>query len=231
MSMPTLLKRVLSAIVLGPATVAAIIIGGPFFYVFMAFVFVISVQEWSRLSMREGRIQFGLMGFGVVYVGIACLSAVFLRLESIYPLLYPLVAIWACDSGAYLAGKTIGGPKMAPDISPNKTWAGLIGGSVSSGLVLLAFGLNHHDFPTIAVLSDLSPVAHFLMGLTLGVVGQVGDIFISALKRKCGLKDTGNIIPGHGGLLDRIDALLLVLPIFALYFLAILSFRIAEMAS
>ncbi|MBU6235023.1 MAG: phosphatidate cytidylyltransferase [Alphaproteobacteria bacterium] len=217
--MTTLQKRILSAIVLAPIVVAAVWYGGVVFYGLMAAVFAISMYEWRGLSRIDGRMQYGLLLVGAVYMGVACLAAVWLRdhvQSGLYLLLYVMFAIWACDSGAYAAGKTFGGPKMAPKISPNKTWAGLIGGCLASAIVVTGLTAFCKDGP-LGVIVPVSHTyfVHFIIGLVLAVIGQIGDLLISILKRRAGLKDTGNIIPGHGGLLDRIDALLLALIVFA----------------
>lgn len=211
-----LLHRILSALVLAPLTVAAIFYGSWLFYALMAFVFVIGIHEWSRLSVRDGAVRWGLMLGGVPYIGIACLCAVWLRSfepGGVYLLFYVLFAIWACDIGAYAFGRAIGGPKMAPSISPNKTWAGMIGGALSAAIVLMAYDtwLDGRVF-----VAQYAWYVHALLGVVLAFVGQGGDLLESAMKRRAGLKDSGNIIPGHGGVLDRVDALLTTLPLFAI---------------
>lgn len=219
--MTTLQQRILSALLLAPVTIAAVWVGGFVFYGVMAIVFAISVHEWSRLSLRAGRVRWDLLALGVVYIASACGAAIWLRDHAnngLYLLLYVMFAIWACDSGAYMSGKLIGGPKMAPKISPNKTWAGLVGGCLGSAIVVTALTAFHKDgvMPTEAPVPVAHPyMVHFIIGLVLAVIGQIGDLLVSVLKRRAGLKDTGNIIPGHGGLLDRIDALLLALIVFA----------------
>jgi phosphatidate cytidylyltransferase len=116
--------------------------------------------------------------------------------------LWVLVCIWATDIGAYFVGRTAGGAKLAPRISPGKTWSGLIGGmawaAVASAATGYAFGLG-----------ETVPLA--IAGAVLAVVGQGGDLLESAAKRRAGVKDSGHLIPGHGGLLDRIDGLMAVL--------------------
>lgn len=216
--MSGLLKRIISALVLGCITVAAVWYGGWAFYALTGVVFAVSVQEWSRLSLRDGRVRWGLLAAGIVYVALACWSAIWLRgheSAGLYLLLYVFAAIWACDSGAYFAGKTIGGPKMAPAISPNKTWAGMIGGALSAAFATILVTHFLKPYEQGLFLQTVPLPLHAVFGAFLAVVGQAGDLMISRLKRLCGLKDTGCIIPGHGGLLDRIDALLLALPIFA----------------
>ena len=138
-----------------------------------------------------------------------------------------ILCVWGSDIGGYFAGKFIGGPKMAPKLSPKKTWAGLAGAMISSALVLeglhqvgpYLFKYINTDTGLIVPQTWL-PV--LLFGALLGLIGQIGDVSISYLKRRVGVKDTGNIIPGHGGLLDRIDALLLVVPVFLIFCLAFL---------
>lgn len=115
-----------------------------------------------------------------------------------------LIAItFATDTGAYLVGKAIGRHKMAPRVSPNKTWEGAAGGLLAAGATGVIF---------IWVVSEFQPViwdliAMFAVGAVLGVTGQFGDLFISRLKRRAGFDDSGFIVPGHGGLLDRLDSL------------------------
>jgi phosphatidate cytidylyltransferase len=215
--MSTLVKRILSALVMLPVVVAALWYGGWAFYALMVAVFGISVQEWSRLSLRNGRIDWGLLIAGVAYLATACLCAAWLRTDEawgFYLVLYVFLAVWACDIGAYTVGKIVGGPKMAPKVSPNKTWAGLVGGCAAAVAAVMLYDAWLGTRTGSPVIEHFSLFFQFTLGLLLAVVGQLGDLMISVLKRKCGLKDTGNIIPGHGGLLDRIDALLLTIPVY-----------------
>jgi len=112
--------------------------------------------------------------------------------------------VWMCDIGAYFAGKYIGGPKLAPMISPNKTWAGLIGGIA----LATAFGwLLHWRYGLAVRLTLATPF--------LAMLAQGGDLFESWLKRRAGKKDSGTLFPGHGGVLDRLDGLVPVAPVAA----------------
>lgn len=144
---------------------------------------------------------------GLLYVGLPALALVFLRElpnGGFVVTLWALALVWACDIGAYFAGRTIGGPKLAPTVSPNKTWAGLVGGVVGASI----FGAS-------MVASGL-PVALAAVTPLLAVLSQMGDLYESALKRRAGVKDSGNILPGHGGVLDRLDGLVPVAPAAAL---------------
>ncbi len=121
-------------------------------------------------------------------------------------LLWLMLVIWAVDIGAYGAGRLIGGPKLAPRISPKKTWAGLVGGLTAAALV--GFGLSQTLGAADMVVWPL------ILAIFLGICGQLGDLFASWVKRRFGVKDFGRLIPGHGGVLDRIDGLLAGAPIF-----------------
>jgi phosphatidate cytidylyltransferase len=118
---------------------------------------------------------------------------------------WALSSVWATDIGAYFAGRAIGGPKIAPRISPNKTWAGLFGGMIAA----LALGLGLTKWAAL-------PIALALFSPILAVFAQAGDFFESWLKRRAGVKDSGTLLPGHGGLLDRLDGAVSSLPIAAL---------------
>lgn len=143
---------------------------------------------------------------GVLWLGLPCIAAVWLRqlpdvgLEAV---LWVLVLVWASDSGAYAAGRGIGGPKLAPRISPNKTWAGLAGGVIGAAIV----GAVAAKTTGLGGIWELT-----LISAVLAAFSQIGDLAESALKRHFSVKDSGALIPGHGGILDRLDALLFVLP-------------------
>jgi phosphatidate cytidylyltransferase len=123
--------------------------------------------------------------------------------------LWMMIVIWAMDIGAYFAGKNIGGPKMAPTISPNKTWAGLIGGTVVAVLFGGLYGYYLTDTNT-GLFSSVTIL--LLLSGFLAILSQVGDLAESALKRNFSVKDSGSIIPGHGGIMDRIDGVTFVAP-------------------
>jgi phosphatidate cytidylyltransferase len=147
-------------------------------------------------------------GFGAIYVGIPALSLVFLRGEGANgtaSVLVVFIAIWASDTGALVLGRLIGGPKLAPALSPNKTWAGFLGGSclAAAALALCAMLWSGNAWKAI------------LLGLSLALAGHIGDLFESWMKRRAGRKNSGGLIPGHGGVLDRIDSILFAAPLAA----------------
>jgi phosphatidate cytidylyltransferase len=145
------------------------------------------------------------LALGVVYIGLPVLALVLLRERfGLLAAFWAMALVWACDTGAYFAGRALGGPKLAPAISPNKTWAGFVGGLAAAGifaLLLVPYGL---------------PLLLALATPLLAAVAQAGDLFESHLKRLAGVKDSGNLLPGHGGVLDRLDGLVAVAPIAAL---------------
>jgi phosphatidate cytidylyltransferase len=151
------------------------------------------------------------LAMGFPYLGLAAVAVPWLRADPTagWPnTLFILGVIWASDIGAYVIGRLAGGPKLAPLISPGKTWSGAAG-----GLLCAAFG----GLAVVACVStDFSPSHVLGLAIVLGLISQAGDLFESALKRHFGVKDSGRIIPGHGGLLDRLDALLAVAPVAAL---------------
>ncbi len=145
---------------------------------------------------------------GPLYVGIPAIALIWLRQqpEGIAWVLWLMGVVVATDIGGYAAGRTIGGPKLAPRISPKKTWAGLIGGLTGAAIV----GLIAAPWLGIGSFSLL------VLSAVLAVWEQAGDLFESGIKRHFGVKDSGTIIPGHGGVLDRVDGLLFVAPAVAL---------------
>ena len=149
-----------------------------------------------------------------VGVMIACILAArgMLGLADGHLMLLAIAAVIAsCDVAAYFVGRHVGGPRLAPLVSPNKTRSGALGGAAGAVLASLL----------LATISWISPVEAVAGGVMLAVLAQAGDLFESALKRKMGVKDSGRLIPGHGGFLDRFDGYLLTLPAVYLYILAI----------
>jgi phosphatidate cytidylyltransferase len=139
---------------------------------------------------------------GVPYVSLPAASFVLLRADAVWgfhAVVWLLMVVWVADSSAYLVGRLIGGPRLAPRISPHKTWAGL-GGAVAGG-ALAALGVAM--WVDVAILWPL-----VLLGGVLAIIEQAGDLFESGLKRWAGVKDSGSIVPGHGGILDRVDGLI-----------------------
>ncbi|MHA6719364.1 phosphatidate cytidylyltransferase [Sphingomonas sp. RS6] len=187
-----------------PLAILCPLAAGPGFFalglIFAAFFFTAIVSRNSRLAA------------GHLYVGLPVFALLLLRAhpDGFAITLWTMAIVWVCDSGAYFAGRAIGGPKLAPTISPNKTWAGLGGGVAASlAFTLLFVALRPAMAGGIGMVA-LSPI--------LAVVSQLGDLFESHLKRVAGVKDSGSLLPGHGGILDRLDGLVFAAPVAAIFF-------------
>ncbi len=215
-ALSSLHKRIISAAILAPVVVGIIILGGWYFIGMIMLASMISLHEFAGLASKAKKTVLHTV-IGGAYLSVCFASYIFIRFgfdQGAWFALAAIVCVWASDIGAYAAGKSFGGMKLAPKISPNKTWAGMVGamGSCALALVLMMYLADAMHIKTGLHDSDLPCI--FIAGLVLGAVGQAGDLLISFYKRRAGAKDTGTLIPGHGGLLDRIDALLLVSPVF-----------------
>jgi phosphatidate cytidylyltransferase len=155
------------------------------------------------------------LGWGFAYVALPSLALLLLSWVDFTLVFWAMIVTWSTDIGAYFAGRAIGGPKLAPRISPAKTWAGLVGGVIAAALLgwLAAryFGFDQAlQFDDETGAESISPVyLNFLyLGGVMAVIAQMGDLYESWVKRRCGVKDSGTILPGHGGVLDRCDGLM-----------------------
>lgn len=193
--------RTLAGVVMILAALTAEWFGGTIFAVFIAAIATIMYYEWSRLVRGWGA---GWQISGFFYALIPALALLWVRERAGQPLadkgfalvLWAFIVTWAADIGAFFAGRTFGGPKLAPRISPNKTISGLVGGIVAATLLgglWAVFSKLHWAWLVLAPLFALAAAG--------------GDLFESWMKRKAGVKDAGAIIPGHGGFLDRLDGL------------------------
>ena len=160
------------------------------------------------------RARFGpFAGYGIPYAGLCGIALIWLRQlpAGLADTIFLVMVVWGTDVGAYLTGRLIGGPKIAPKISPGKTWAGSIGGLlIGAGVGALLAG-GGRNFPPMA----------FAAGALLSLCAQGGDLLESAIKRRLGVKDSGRTIPGHGGLFDRLDGFLAAAPVAAVLALCV----------
>jgi phosphatidate cytidylyltransferase len=212
--------RTLSGVVMMSVAIAAIWLGGDAFIAFVAVVGLGVLWEFSKLVFGFadglGARVLWLVG-GLIYVGLACFTLLMLSAPffGMTPAILLISGVIGTDIGAYFAGRTFGGPKIAPKISPSKTWSGLGGGMIGAGLVMIAVQaliywgkLDARDHSDIYLAEGWPKLA--LTGIALAAIAQAGDFFESWMKRRAGVKDSGKLIPGHGGLFDRTDGLIAV---------------------
>jgi phosphatidate cytidylyltransferase len=167
----------------------------------IAIVVLATLLSASIKQKQSADVNFWWAVSGVPYIALPTMALVLLRADAHFgwnALLWLALVVWATDIGAYFAGRIIGGPKLAPRLSPKKTWAGLVGGMLAAAAVSYAL-CKHFSVPA---------TMPALIAAALAVVAQAGDIYESALKRHFNLKDASNLIPGHGGVLDRVDGLI-----------------------
>ena len=201
-----LLKRILSSLILIPLALFFIIKGSFFFNIFVIAMLLVALYEWHFLSLKK---TYYLPGF--VFIILSFYSFYFLRHEGDYRIfLLVLLTCVATDIGGYIFGKIFKGPKLTK-ISPNKTYAGMFGGFLLS-VILASIYFNNLSNLSLAESNGEMGIQIMLIVISISFISQVGDIVISFFKRKSKIKNTGKIIPGHGGLLDRIDGMIFAFP-------------------
>jgi len=195
-----LIKRIISSIILLPITFFLIIEGSFLFIIFIIICFFISVYEWNNISKKNKYNK-----FGYIFLFFSFLSIYNLRINIVDDSIFLLIVIIciSTDIGGYIFGKVFKGPKLTI-YSPNKTFAGMVGSFIFSIFFMFIF-IKYYDAPELSI-----KIVLFI--LIISSISQLGDIIVSYFKRLANVKDTGNIIPGHGGLLDRIDGMLFVFP-------------------
>lgn len=188
--------RIRSSLVLAAIAIAATWAGGIPYLLLWLIAALLILWEWAKISAYRP----AWLVAGLVYSGIFLAAMLLLRDEphGRTAIFWLFGIIWAADSAAYFGGRLIGGPKLWPAVSPGKTWSGAavgtIAGVLGGLLVILAAGIQLHGM-------------HIVLGLIVVIAAQLGDLLESAIKRRFGVKDSGNLIPGHGGVMDRCDSL------------------------
>ena len=199
-------KRLLSSLILIPIATFFIIQGSVFFTFFLSILFLVTSYEWFKMNKKNNLFKI----LGIFFLLFSFYAAFKIRDENNFKLFLFIVIICIfTDIGGYIFGKIFKGPRLTK-ISPKKTYAGVVGSfllSLISGLIFV----NYLNKDSIKLNTEVLPL--FLIILIISFISQVGDLVISYFKRKAKLKDTGKIIPGHGGLLDRIDGLIFVFPV------------------
>jgi phosphatidate cytidylyltransferase len=197
--------RIGSSLVLAPLALIAAYLGGLPFVLFWVIAASIVLWEWVRLVVQAKLRGFALIDWvaaGVAYAAVLLFAPLILRRDpelGFVAIVFLFAVVWVTDIAAYFAGRAIGGPKLCAAVSPKKTWSGAVGGTLGG----VAAGVLIVKLMGVSVAPALVLVACFL-----SVVAQAGDLLESAVKRHFGTKDAGSIIPGHGGLMDRLDGFL-----------------------
>jgi len=234
--------RILSSLFLVGITIVSLSHGSPLFEALLFIAFLFLMYELKQLpfkgnadALRQGSF------FVALYLVISFLSVYWLFDTNPDLVFWLFCIVWSSDIGGYCAGKFFGGPKVLPKVSPNKTWAGVLGACFLTFFVIALFIENTFaglDIPSTyhrglnswlwldtnsslgwrETWTNLSSTAELLvLSLIFSLLSQIGDFLESYIKRRLGIKDTGSLIPGHGGLFDRLDGLIFVAPIFALF--------------
>ena len=201
-----LTKRILSSLILIPTTLFFVIKGSALFVFFISICLIVIIYEWHMMTKKKPyRI------FGYIFIFFSFYTIFKLRIDNdYYLLLFVIIICVSTDIGGYVFGNIFKGPKLTK-FSPNKTYAGMIGGYLLS--IISAIILTNFNF------GEEIPINWFIFVFIISTISQLGDIIISYFKRLSKIKDTGKIIPGHGGLLDRVDGMIFVFPFLYLIFL------------
>jgi len=207
-------KRVLSSIIIAPIALFFIIKGSVFFDFFLCVIFFVTVFEWLKMSKKLKIIKF----FGILFLFLSILNAYFLRnTYGAEIFVFVILISILTDLGGYIFGKIFKGPKLTK-ISPNKTYSGAIGSFIASLIGSLIYIEYISNSSLLSFQNGYAPhsVEHIFLTLfiilVISLISQIGDLTISYFKRLAKIKDTGSILPGHGGLLDRIDGIIFAIP-------------------
>ena len=213
-------KRILTSIILIPVSFFFIIQGSFIFILFLSLIFLVTGMEWLKMTKKKDLLRI----LGLFFLFLSFFSTIYLRqYVGLNFFLFLIIVCIFTDTGGYIFGKIFKGSKLTK-ISPKKTYSGVIGSFILS----LLFGLTYIKYlgQKSKILLETDPIFIIFLILFISLVSQIGDIIISYFKRKAKLKDTGKILPGHGGFLDRIDGILFVMPITYLCVLPILIHKL-----
>ncbi|AHC39480.1 phosphatidate cytidylyltransferase [Ehrlichia muris] len=202
----SLFVRSLSSVFICAVVSLSLYFGEISFYILCFLLAVVSSVE--LLNIMQCKRLYYVPAFFIVVIPYASLVYIYNLLNGEIILIWLITVVWGTDIAAYFVGKNIGEKKIIPMISPNKTWAGLFGGVVAGAFISVI----------VSIIFGIFFVFHaFIAGILIAVVAQIGDITESCIKRLCKVKDSGTLIPGHGGILDRMDSFIFTAPLVAYY--------------
>ena len=202
-------KRLLSSLIMLPTALFLILKGSIFFTFFLFVVFIATIKEWLDMCKKKKLMKF----LGVIFLIISFYLAYKLRIkEGAYVFIFIVLISVCTDIGGYIFGKLLKGPKITK-ISPNKTFSGVVGGFIISLIGALVF----YEYMPITLSSNFGEFISFdlylfFIILMISMISQIGDLIISYFKRQAKIKDSGQLLPGHGGFLDRVDGMIFAIP-------------------
>ena len=202
-------KRLLSSLIMLPTALFLILKGSIFFTFFLFVVFIATIKEWLDMCKKNELMKF----LGVIFLIISFYLAYILRnKEGAYVFIFIVLISVCTDIGGYIFGKLLKGPKITK-ISPNKTFSGVVGGFIISLIGALVF----YEYMPITLSSNFGEFISFdlylfFIILMISMISQIGDLIISYFKRQAKIKDSGQLLPGHGGFLDRVDGMIFAIP-------------------
>ena len=203
-------KRILSSLVLVPISIFFVVKGSIFFKFFLGVFFIVTAFEWIKISKNNS-----IKLIGIILLLLSFFSAYLLRIDfGLNTFLFVIIICIFTDVGGYIFGKTFKGPKLTK-ISPNKTYTGMVGSFILSMVAILIFSEYQIYISMYDAIYNLkqNDLYYILIILFISAVSQIGDLIISYFKRSAKVKNTGNILPGHGGLLDRVDGIIFAIPV------------------
>ena len=201
-----LFTRFVAAAIMIPLVIGALVFSKLLLQIILILVAIGMLMEWYDMTYKD--IYCMMLGVPIVAIPISCLIIItMITSEYKYILLTYSGIVWTVDSAAMFGGKSFGGPRLAPILSPNKTWSGLVSGMIGAATIaLLISQVPGYVFPYRGM--------HLVIfAMIFAIIAQMSDLFVSFFKRKFDIKDTGTIIPGHGGILDRCDSMILTAPV------------------
>ncbi len=204
--MSNIVTRFLSGTALALVVLLAILYSQILLNLLLIIIGCIMLYEWRNITKKDERYLY--LGILIILTPILSLYLVSIKPEGKIALLTYACVIASVDTFAMFGGKYFEGPKLAPKLSPNKTWSGLASGVTAGAIISLIISFLIQEYNV-----QHSHIEFFLFGIIIGIIEQGSDLFISFFKRKFSVKDSGNIIPGHGGVLDRFDGIILTAPI------------------
>lgn len=212
--MPNMIVRIVSGVLMLALLVGVLYSSKMVFYVGLFVITILAAMEWQGMINKHLPV-FPWKPFGVAFILVFAYGASFIYYTAgAKALLMVMLVAIVTDTGAYFFGKLLKGPKLSPRTSPNKTWSGFLGGLLCASFLPFVWVLLGGELPEM--FAKLPTHILMISAAVLSICGQYGDLFESAVKRKARVKDSGSLIPGHGGVLDRIDSQMFVLPAAAL---------------